>query len=169
MKNINSSLNRCFEEGHHVLTLDDFAALSQSKNIIEKMKKLEIENNEYCHQTRLTDSVPFHISNQKLFEMINTSGTVGTREFVFSTILYQHLFFFIATPSFVQQKCKASCTYLDIEWESTKYNPPITAYILELKQSNNDFSEVCFLVLVKKIIRSIKLVLLFKTTNSLQI
>jgi hypothetical protein len=170
VKNINSSLNKCLEEGHHVLTLDDFAALSQSNTIIEKIKKLETEINAYCNQTQLIDSVPFHISNQKLFEMINTSGTIeAPREFLFSTILYQHLFFFIATPSFVQQKCKASYTYLDIEWESTKYNPPITAYILELKQSNNDFSEVCFLVLVEKIIRSIKLVLLFKTTNSLQI
>ncbi len=77
MKNINSSLNRCLEEGHHVLTLDDFAALSQSNTIVEKMKKLETENNEYHHQTQLIDSVPFRIFNQTLLEMINTSGTVG--------------------------------------------------------------------------------------------
>ncbi len=148
VKNINSSLNRCFEEGHRVLTLDDFAALSQSNTIIEKIKKLKTENNEYHHQTQLIDSVPFRMFNKTLLEMINTSGTVeAPREFLFSTILYQHLFFFIAAPSFVQQKCKASDTYLDIEWEPIEYNPPITAYILELRQSNNNFSEVCFLVL----------------------
>ena len=78
MKNIDSSLNRCLEEGHRVLTLDDFAALSQMNTLIEKMKKLETENNEYRHQPHLIDSVPFDISSQTLFEMINASGTVGT-------------------------------------------------------------------------------------------
>ncbi len=77
MKNINSSLNRCLEEGHHVLTLDDFAALSQSNTILEKMKKLKTENNEYRQQTKLIDSVPFHIFNQILLEIIDTLGTVG--------------------------------------------------------------------------------------------
>ncbi len=60
-----------------MLALDDFAALSQSKEIIEKMKKLETESVEYQHQAPLTDSIPFYISTEKVFEMINISGTVG--------------------------------------------------------------------------------------------
>ncbi len=38
-------------------------------------------------------------------------------------------------------------TDLDIEWEPIKYNPPITAYVLELDQDNNTFSEVCLQLL----------------------
>jgi hypothetical protein len=76
-KNINSSLNRCLEEGQHVLTLNDFAALSQFKTIIEKIKKLETESVEYQQQAPLTDSIPFHIVRQTILEMVNTSGTVG--------------------------------------------------------------------------------------------
>ena len=45
MENIASSLNRYLEEGRHVLTLNDFAALSQSNIILQKLKKLEVENN----------------------------------------------------------------------------------------------------------------------------
>jgi hypothetical protein len=78
VKNINSSLNRCLEEGRHILTLNDFAALSQSKTIIEKMKKLETESiDEYRQQGHLIDSIPFRISSQTLREIISTSGVVG--------------------------------------------------------------------------------------------
>jgi hypothetical protein len=77
VKNIHSGLNRCLEEGRYILTFDDFAALSQSKTIIEKMKKLETETAEYHQQAQLIDSIPFHISSQTLLEMINGLGTVG--------------------------------------------------------------------------------------------
>ncbi len=77
LKNIESSLNKCLEEGQCVLTLNDFAALSQSKAIIEKMENLEAESAEYHHQTHLTDSIPVYISTQKIFEMIGTLGTIG--------------------------------------------------------------------------------------------
>ncbi len=60
-----------------MLTLNDFAALSQSKMVIEKMKKLETETVEYYQQAQLLDSIPFHISSQTLLEMINGLGTVG--------------------------------------------------------------------------------------------
>ena len=83
MKNISFSLSRCLDEGAHVLTLNDFAALSQCKTIIEKMEKLETENVEYHQQAQLFGSIPFNISSQKLLEMINDLGTVGVpREFL---------------------------------------------------------------------------------------
>ncbi len=82
MKNMSLSLNRCLDEGQHVLTLHDFAALSQSKTIIETMKKLETESVEYHQQAQLIDSIPFHISSQTLLDMISCSGTIGgPREF----------------------------------------------------------------------------------------
>ncbi|CAF0797846.1 unnamed protein product [Rotaria sordida] len=126
LSNINSSLNKCLEEGRHILTLNDFAALSQSKTIIDQMKKLEIESVEYHHQAHLTDSIPFHIAIQTLLEMIKTSGIIGE----------------IPAPSFVQQKCKVGGTNLEVEWELIDYESSITAYILELKQDNNNFNEV---------------------------
>ncbi|CAF0963502.1 unnamed protein product [Rotaria sordida] len=126
LSNINSSLNKCLEEGRHILTLNDFAALSQSKTIIDQMKKLEIESVEYHHQAHLTDSIPFHISIQILLEMIKTSGIIGE----------------IPAPLFVQQKCKVGGTNLEVEWELIDYESSITAYILELKQDNNNFNEV---------------------------
>jgi hypothetical protein len=76
LKNINSSLNKCSEEGRCVLTLDDFAALSRSKAIIEKMTNLEIESVDYHHQTQPTDSAPVDISAQKIFEMIDILGII---------------------------------------------------------------------------------------------
>jgi hypothetical protein len=76
VKNIKSSSNRCLEEARHVLTLNDFAALSQSESIIEKMKKLETESVEYHQQPQLIDSISFHISSQTLLEMINALETV---------------------------------------------------------------------------------------------
>ncbi len=82
VKNIYLSLNRCLEEGEDVLTLNDFAALSQCKTIIEKSEKLETENIEYHQQTQLIGSIPFNISSQTLLEVINDLGTVGApREF----------------------------------------------------------------------------------------
>ena len=85
MENIASSLNRYLEEGRHVLTLNDFAALSQSNIILQKLKKLEVENTEYHQQAPLIDTVPFSISSQTHIEMISTLGIVGgpPREFRF--------------------------------------------------------------------------------------
>jgi hypothetical protein len=65
------------EEGQQVLTLNDFAALSQSKTIIEKIKKLETEIVEYNQQAQLIDSISFHILSQTLPKMISDLGTVG--------------------------------------------------------------------------------------------
>ncbi|CAF3103381.1 unnamed protein product [Rotaria sp. Silwood2] len=113
LKNINSSLNKCLEEGRCVLTLNDFAALAQSKAIIEKMNNLEVESVEYQHQTQLTDSVQVDISIQKIFEMISTFGTIWKPP----------------TPSFVEHKCKANVVDFDIKWEPIESNPSITAYV----------------------------------------
>ncbi len=63
---------------------------------------------------------------------------------IFANMLHQNRLSFIGAPLFVQQRCKVTATQLDIAWEPIEYNPPITAYILELGQDNNNFSEVCF-------------------------
>ena len=65
------------EEGRHALTLNEFAALSQSKTIIEKITKLRNESIEYQYLVYLTNSIPFDISTQNLLETINTVGNVG--------------------------------------------------------------------------------------------
>ncbi len=69
---------------------------------------------------------------------------------VFVNILHQNRLSFIGAPLFDQQGCKVTATQLDIAWEPIEYNPPITAYILELGQDNNNFSEVCFFLVFLK-------------------
>lgn len=82
VKNINLSLNRCLEEGEQVLTFNDFATLSQSRTVIGKVEQLETENVEYHRQAQLIGTIPFNISSQRLFEMVDVLGTVGIpREF----------------------------------------------------------------------------------------
>ncbi|CAF3532115.1 unnamed protein product, partial [Rotaria socialis] len=76
LKNINSSIRKCLEEGRYALTLNDFAALAQSKVIIEKMNNLGVESVEYHHQIQLTDWVQVDIPTQKTFKMISTLGTI---------------------------------------------------------------------------------------------
>ncbi|CAF3661028.1 unnamed protein product [Rotaria sp. Silwood1] len=125
LNNINSSLKKCLEDGRHTLTLNDYAALTRSKAIIDKIKNLENENVEHYHCDHLVDSISFHISIQTLLEMIDTSGIVGE----------------ILAPSFVKEKCKLGRTYLEIEWESIQCEPPITAYILEVRTNNTTFRE----------------------------
>ncbi|CAF3062988.1 unnamed protein product [Rotaria sp. Silwood2] len=126
LNNINSSLKKCLEEGRHILTLNDFAALSRSKGIIDKMKKVENENVEHHHYDHLTDSISFHISIQTLLEMINTAGIVGE----------------IPAPSFIKENCKVDRTNLEVEWKPIQCEPPITAYVLELGTNNMIFHEV---------------------------
>ncbi|CAF4243368.1 unnamed protein product [Rotaria sp. Silwood2] len=126
LENINVSLNKCSEEGRHALSLDDFAALSQSKVIMDKMKKLETESVEYHSQVHLTDAIPFRISIQTLLKIIDTSGILGE----------------IPAPSFIQQKCKASSNSLEVEWEPIQFDSSIIAYVLELEQADTNFNEV---------------------------
>jgi len=89
VKNINSGLNRCLEEGRHVLTLNDFAALSQCKAIIGNMEKLETESVEHRQHMQLIDSIPFCIAIETLLKTINTLGTIGVpRESLYH---YKHI------------------------------------------------------------------------------
>ena len=96
--------------------------------------------------------------------MISTLGIVGgpPREFRFLFNRFvSKLIFFIAAPLFAQQKCKTSDTYFDVEWEPIEYNPPITAYILELTQNENNFNEVCFHFFSEKTSSSVQSILFF--------
>ncbi|CAF0786182.1 unnamed protein product [Adineta steineri] len=126
LENLIAKLNRYSDEGQHVLTLNDFNALSQSKVIIKKMKILEMKNIEFCQQRELSNSVLFHISSQMLLDMMNIMGSIGVPP----------------APLFIEQKCKSHLTRLDIEWESVDYDPPVFTYVLELAQSDNNFIEV---------------------------
>ena len=65
-------------------------------------------------------------------------------------ILHQNRLSFIAAPSFVQEKCKANVIDINIAWEPIEYDSPVTAYVLELGQNDNNFNEVCFLLLILK-------------------
>ncbi|UJR26049.1 hypothetical protein I4U23_007395 [Adineta vaga] len=126
LKNIHSSLKRCLEESQRILSLNDFIALTHSKNTIEKIKILEKEGVEYCNQIQLSNSLLFHISIQPIMEMIDTAGSIGLPP----------------TPKFIQEKCKKYLHHLDIEWESIESDPPVTDYVLELGQNDNNFKEV---------------------------
>lgn len=146
VKDIGLVLNRCLDEGEHALTLNHFAALSQCKTIIEKMETLQRESADYHKQPKLLGSISFRVSSKKLLEIVAHLGTVDDpREFL---LFFQHIdysrLFVSAPPSFDEEKCKAANTSLDIVWNPTKYELPITVYVLEVGQSNSSFSEVCF-------------------------
>ncbi|CAF1081942.1 unnamed protein product [Adineta ricciae] len=124
LSSINSNINRCFEEGQHLNALMN---VTQSIHLIERMKRIEKENVEFCNQTQLGNSLTFHISNQAILKMIDTLGFIGS----------------LPTVKFLRDKCKSYVHHLDIEWDEIDDDDSvINDYVLQVGQDDNDFQEV---------------------------
>ncbi|CAF1109560.1 unnamed protein product [Didymodactylos carnosus] len=76
LNNMKSSLNKGLREAEHTLSLNAFAALSQTKSVIEQLEKAKNDCREYHHHSSLPTIISFTIPSQAIAQTVASVGSV---------------------------------------------------------------------------------------------